>query len=160
MSQPNLQPLIDQVQAWWTQQHVECSEPIPEPRLGFEATGLEFLWNCETVTESLGIPSFSMCGVSCGWKNGRSRDELVQNLRPRIRGAAVQASGILQDPDAQLALQVASALVPQPYGTELTLVADLIDAAGAQTVQGRYNALAGAGVAAIVLLALFFVSRS
>ena len=63
MSQPNLQPLINQVQPWWTQQHAECQEPLPQPRPGFEGTGLEFLWKCETVTESLGIPSLAMCGV-------------------------------------------------------------------------------------------------
>ena len=60
----------------------------------------------------------------------------------------------------ELAQQVASALVPQPIGTELSLVSDLIEAAGAQTVQGRNQALVGAGTAALVLLFLFFVSRS
>lgn len=160
MPQPNLQPLINQTQTWWTEQHADCKELIPQPRPGFEGMGLEYLWNCETVTESLGIPSFPMCGISCGWRNGRSQDELVQSLRIRIRASAVLASGILQNPDVQLAQQVASALVPEPCGTELTLVSDLIEAAGAQTVQGRNNALAGAGVAAFALLALYLVSRT
>ncbi len=159
MSQPNLQPLINQLQAWWTQQHAECRESVPQPRPGFEGTGLEYLWNYESVTEYLDVPSLAMCGVACRWKNGRSEDELVQSLRPRIKATAVRASGILQNPDVQLAQQVASALVPQPYGTELTVVTDLIEAAGTQTVQGRNNALAGAGVAALALGALYVVSR-
>jgi hypothetical protein len=98
--------------------------------------------------------------LACEWKKGRSEEELVQSLRPRIKATAVRTSGILQNPDVQLAQQVASALVPQPYGTELTLVADLIEVASAQTVQARNNAFAGAGVAALALSALYVLSRA
>lgn len=153
--QPNLQPLIDLIQPFWTDQHAGCQPLVPQPHPGLE--GLEFLWGYNAPAVALGIAP--ICGLGCGWRNGRTTDELVRVLRWRLKASAVEASAILEQPDSRLALQVASALVPQPLGDELTLVADLIEAAGAQTVRGRNRALAGAGIAAAGLL-VYFGSRS
>lgn len=156
MAEYNLQPLFNQVQAWWTDQHAGCQPQPPRPRPGLE--GLEHLWNYDTVAVSLGVRTNPMCGLYCGWKNSRTRDQLVGGLRWRIKASAVEAAGILEQPDVRLAQQIASALVPQPFGTELTLVTDLIEAAGAQTVQGRDRAMAGVGIA-LLCLAGYFLTR-
>ena len=41
------------------------------------------------VLSDLPIP---VCGWNCGWRNGRSRYQLVQSLRPRIKASSVAAS--------------------------------------------------------------------
>ena len=67
--QPNLQPLIDQVQAWWTDEHANCRvQELWQPR-----PGLEGLWRQATMPEVLSDLPVPVCGWNCGWKNGRSR---------------------------------------------------------------------------------------
>jgi hypothetical protein len=77
------------------------------------------------------------------------------SLRSELRSGAVQAAGLLQAQDTQIAQLVATSLVPAPFGTELTLLTDLIEAAGAQSIQVRNRYLAGAGIAAFTLVCLF-----
>lgn len=147
----DLERLRAQIQPWWAEQHAH-QPPAPQPQPGLE--GLNYLWNYDQVAVSLGIRP--MCGLNCGWTNGRTRNQLVEELRRRIKASAVEAAGILNEPGVETSQQIASALVPQPFGTELTLVTDLIKAAGAQSVQGRNRALVGAGVSALALLWFFF----
>ena len=145
--QRDLDPLIEQVQGWWVAQHLNCRQESPDP-LGrpFEI----FRWSYRD--EDLAP---TPCPIFCGWQRGRTTDQLTASLRPRVKAGAVRAARLLEDPDANIALQVAEALAPQPFGDELRLVADLIEAAGAQTEQGRNRALVGAGFAAFGLGVLF-----
>lgn len=145
----NLGPLIELVQAWWTAEHEQC-QPIPVESYDPEEIIQPYMFRFRPTVGPY-------CGFGCGWKGDRTFDQLVLNLRPRLRVGAVEAAQMLEQPDAQIAPQVASALVPQPIGTELTLVTNLIEAAGAQTVQGRNQALVGVGVS-LVVLALIYLS--
>jgi hypothetical protein len=144
----DLGPLIEQAQAWWTAEHEPCTPPPP-------AWG-EPAWGQENMFAPIIRP---FCGISCGWKGDRDRDQLVASLCPHLKAVAVEAAQLLEQPDAQVGLQVASALVPTPYGEELTIVADLIEAAGAQTVKARNKALLGVGATVFVLVCLFLFSR-
>ena len=145
--QPNIDPLIAQIQSWWTAQHERCN-PIPDWNSPDGTLG--YLFKQEPI---------GFCGVNCGWRDGRTRDQLILSLRPRLKAGAVEAAQILEQPQRQAALQLAQALVPRPVGTELTVVADLIEAAGAQTVQDRNRALAGAGIALVAAALLYLLSR-
>jgi len=53
----------------------------------------------------------------------------------------------LSQPNEEVAEEVASSLLPTPWGTELTFVTDIVKAAGAQNAFQRRQALKGAGVA-------------
>jgi len=140
----DLGPLTELAQAWWTAEHEPCTPPLP-------AWG-EPAWGQENMFAPIIRP---FCGISCGWKSDRDRDALVASLRPHLKAGAVETAQLLEQPDAQIGLQVASALLPTPYGEELTLVADLIEAAGAQTVRARNWALAGVGATLLVLVCVF-----
>ncbi len=127
-----MQALQQRVQQWWSQQH-------------------EHDW-AEVSGESLDGLLFSgytvQCGWGpCGWQNGRDWATLVSSLRPFVTGELVIAARKLEQPDVQWTLAIASSLVPRPIGDEIQLVADIIEAAGAQSVQERKKALVGAGVA-------------
>jgi hypothetical protein len=135
----NIGPLTAQVQEWWTAQHEQCPSLPIEPEWGQTYMGRQAMGR--------------WCGViPCGWRGELSADQLALCLRRNLRSGAVQSAQLLEQPDAHVALQVASALAPKPYGNELTLVADIIDAAGAQTNQERNQALVGAGLALIALM--------
>ena len=97
--------------------------------------------------------------MNCGWKNGRTRDQLILSLRPRLKARAVEAAQLLEQLQNQIAVQVASALLPRPVGTELSVVVDLIEAAGAQTVEDRNRALKGVVVAVGVAVLIYLLSR-
>lgn len=131
----NLGPLQTRVQSWWTPQHQH------------EPAALD-AW----------LRPARLCGYGCGWQRGRSFEQLVASLRPYLRAGAVDAAADLQRPNVRYGMEVAEALVPKPMGDELALVADLIEAAGAQTVQARNRALAGAAVAALAI-AIFFLAN-
>jgi hypothetical protein len=143
----NLDPLVAQVQRWWMDQHAGCERMSADP-LGRPFEGYAWLYSQEDLPV--------ICGLGCGWSGGRTRDQLVLSLRPRLKAGAVETAGLLEQPDAQVARQVASALVPQPFGYELAIVTDLIEAAGAQTIRGRNRTLAGAGFSTLLLLGFFF----
>ena len=146
----NLGPLVEPVQAWWTTQHEPC-QPVPvESYDPPEIVPFSMFQYRSTIRP--------FCGFSCGWKGDRTFDQLLLGLRPRLKASAVEAAQMLEQPDAQIALKVASSLVPQPIGDELTLVTDLIEAAGAQTVKDRNRALVGAGIA-FALIVAFLLSR-
>jgi hypothetical protein len=145
----NLEPLFEPVQAWWTAEHEKC---VPVPVENYDP---EWLVPFPRFTPTVG----PYCAFGCGWRRDRSLDQLVLSLRPRLKASAVEAAQMLERPDAQIALQVASALVPRPFGDELTLVTDLIEAAGAQTVQDRNRALAGVGISLVVLALIYLFSK-
>jgi hypothetical protein len=145
----NLGPLTELMQGWWNEWHADC-HPTVLDSLGRPCENLSWLYTQEELPV--------ICGLSCGWRDGQTRDQLVASLRPRLKASAVEAAGLLEQPDARIAEQVAGALVPQPLGDELTFVTDLIEAAGAQTVQRRDRALVGAGIAGLMLL-MFFLFR-
>jgi len=151
----NLDPLIGQFQLWWNEQHAACGSAVMPDPLGRPSEGLSFLY---THAEWLEYPV--ICPSTCGWRNAKSRDQLLESLRPIVKANAVRAAGLLDQPDAQVALQVADALVPAPYGEELTLVVDLIQAAGAQSIFERKRALKSAGIAATVVSLLLLNTGS
>lgn len=76
----------------------------------------------------------------------------MATLRPHLKANAVQASELLSTPDAQIAREIASTLLPAPFGEELNVVTDLIQAAGAQTLKQRDRALMGAAAGGVALL--------
>jgi hypothetical protein len=142
----DLGPLSAQVQRWWSAQHASCSAPFTTDSLGRPFDGLAFLFKHEEIQVGPIV-----CPMICGWREGRRSEELLASLRPEVRAGAVRAAGLLSQPDVQIAEQVALALTPPPYGEELTLVTDLINAAGAQSVFEQRRALKGAGIAAVVV---------
>jgi hypothetical protein len=148
----NLDPLIVQVQRWWTDQHAACGSGVSDP-LGRPFEGLSVLYNFEEWRENAVV-----CPLTCGWRSEQTFDQLVASLRSEIKVNAVRTAGLLNRPDARVATQVASALMPAPWGEELTLVSDLIDAAGAKTVSERKRALKGAGIAVAVIVGFCFFS--
>jgi hypothetical protein len=149
--QLDIGPLISQVQSWWDSQHAECPVLAPDP-LGRPFDGLSFLYTQAELEYS------SPCPLLCGWRDGQTPEQMIASLRPYLKAGAVNAAGLLDRPDAQIAEQVASTLLPAPFGDELTFVTDLIEAAGAQTVQGRNRKLVGAGAAGFFLI-LFLLAR-
>jgi len=149
----NLDPLIGQVQSWWNEQHIACGSEVVPDSLGRPFEGLSFLYTREEWQKYPVI-----CPSTCGWRNAKSRDQLLASLRPKVKANAVRAAGILDRPDVEVARQVASALMPAPYGEELTLVVDLIEAAGAQSVFEQKRALKGAGIACATVVGLLLLS--
>lgn len=138
MAQYNIQPLLNQVQLWWSQQ-----QPAP----GDTPSGLNHLFN-----------PYGMVG---NWQKGRSRVQLANELRSYVKADSVRASGMLQQPDAKVALQVANLLLPKPLSLEVDVIVDAIELAGADTVADRRRALVGligAG-ASLLLFSLLFSQR-
>jgi hypothetical protein len=154
-SQRDIGPLQAQVQEWWDAQHAS-HQPTVDP-LGRPYSGigqLESIFNQGEFVENI-----QLCPMLCAWRNGRSREELVATLRPYLKARAVQTSELLSTPDAQVAREIASTLLPAPFGEELNVVTDLIQAAGAQTLQQRDRALLRAAAGGVVLLGFFAFIR-
>jgi hypothetical protein len=147
--QPDTGPLTSQVQNWWDSQHAECPSWLPDP-LGRPVEGLPFLYT------QVEFEYPSPCPLLCGWRDGQTTEQLVASLRPYLKAGAVSASGLLERPNAKIAEQVASSLLPAPFGDELMLVTNLIEAAAAQTTQVRNQKLVSAGIAAFVLAVFLF----
>jgi len=148
----NLGPLTAQVQKWWSAQHANCHAPVANDPLGRPFEGLSFLYSHEEIQ----VDSI-ICPTTCGWRSDKDSHELLASLLPEVKAGAVRVAGQLSQPDMQVAQQVAFALVPTPYGQELTLVSDLIQAAGAQSVFERNRALKGAGFAAVAIAGFWFI---
>jgi hypothetical protein len=137
----NVEPLLDEVQTWWSSQHAHVlpsdgAWPGRLARLRFHAP----------------------CGYGCDWRVGRSNEQLDADLRRHVRAEAVVAARKLEDPSVNTSFRIATSLMPRPYGDEARLVADLIEAAGAQNVQARNRALVGAGFALVGVLSFFLWS--
>jgi hypothetical protein len=80
-------------------------------------------------------------GCGCDWRQGRSDEQLIESLKPYVKANTVQAAQALQEPPFRVGIAVAGALPPKPYGTDINVLADLIEAAGAQTVEDRDKAI-------------------
>lgn len=147
-----LNGLVAETQRWWNEQHTHCASREGDP-LGRPWDSMGWLYS----QEDLGLGRCPMCG----WQDDRNRDQLIASLRSELSARAVRAAGFLKQPDVRVAAEVAMALVPTPYGAELTLLTDLIEAAGAETVMECNQALVGAGMAAgLLLLGLSAVNRT
>ncbi len=142
MTYPLVEVLQIKVQEWWSNQHEHPVEPWEdELSLYFKGTNL--------------VP----CGWGyCNWQQGRSPEALVASLRPHITGELIKAAQRLEEPGVAWSLAIASSLMPRPYGDELQFVVDIIEAAGAQSVQERNQALVGAGVAGASVVALLLIA--
>ncbi|MGO8873682.1 MAG: hypothetical protein ACLQPH_20230 [Acidimicrobiales bacterium] len=132
MAQNDIQPLLGQVHQWWSEQHLHAQD------------GLSCLLR-------------NPCGDGCDWREGRSVEQMAYELRPYLKADAVRAAGLLRQPDAQVARQVAVLLLPTPSLLGWNVVVDVIELAGAQTVAEQDWALAGLAVAGVSLLLVVFV---
>lgn len=124
-------PLLNGVQRWWSAQH---EHPVPP--------GPDSPWDVVRFQNQL------PCGFGCDWRQGRTNEQLIASLRPQLRAKTVEAANALQQPNMRLVLTLANQLMPRPYGTDLTVLADVIEAAGAQTVEERNRAF-GRALAAV-----------
>jgi hypothetical protein len=140
-------PLLEGVQRWWSAQH---EHPVP--------AGPDSPWDVVRFQHEM------PCGFGCEWRKGRTNDQLIASLRPYVRAKTVEAANALQQPSVRLALTLANQLMPRPYGTDLTVLADVIEAAGAQTVEARNRAigraLASVGVSMGLGLVIAFVKAT
>jgi hypothetical protein len=126
--------VLEQVQLWWSEQ---------QPDLRYASEDLSYLF----------LPNMARHD----WRKGRSVQQLAAELRPYLKVDAVRASRMLEQPAAQVALQVASQLVPQPFGSEIQVVVDVIEMAGSSNVADRQRALRGLVVAGAGLLLVMFL---
>jgi hypothetical protein len=151
----DLSPLIEQVQRWWDTKHQTCGVKRGSNSPGLPSENLYDLLRNEDL-----IGYAVICPSTCGWRGNETVQELVSELQRDLKANAVRAAGLLNRPNEQIAERVASALLPTPYGQELTFVTDLIKAAGAQTVFQRKQTLTGAGIAAVTLVGFCLLGLS
>jgi hypothetical protein len=148
----DLGPLTEQVQRWWDAQHAHCR--AASDSYGPSSDGLSWLFRSEEF-----VPYAVVCPSTCGWRNGKTSEELLSGIKREVKASAVRAARLLNEPNERAAEKVVSALLPPPYGDELNLVTDLIKAAGAQSIYEQNQAFKGAAIAAVTVVGLCLLGR-
>jgi hypothetical protein len=81
-----------------------------------------------------------------------AQDVLVAELHGDLRFVLARTAAVLLRPDVDVATTIAENLAPAPYGDEISLVRDLIVAAGAPTQKVRDHALLSGATAVTIAL--------